>query len=397
MKLKRLRRHALVITCALSVVGLGVTSLSVAGAANAHANSEAVCPAQVPGIARCDAMVITNGQGNPVATSTPAAGAYGPAQFHGGYNLPTTSSVAQTIGIVDAYNDPNIASDLATYDTYYGLPSCTTSNGCLRVVNQTGGSKLPRTNSGWSLEISLDVETAHEICQNCKIVLVEASSNSIANLGTAVNEAASLGANEISNSYGSSEYSGEVSDQNSYFNHPGIMITVSSGDGGYGVEFPAASRYVTAVGGTTLTLTSTNSYLSESAWSGGGSGCSAYITKPSWQSDTGCANRTVVDVAADADPNTGAAVYDSVKYQGQSGWFQVGGTSLASPLIGAIYALAGNGSSLLYGSYPYAHASSLHDVTTGSNGSCGGSYLCTAGVSYDGPTGMGTPNGTGGF
>jgi subtilase family serine protease len=397
MKLTKIRTRVFVTFCALSVVALGVTSLSVAGAANAHANYEAVCPAQVSGVARCDALVITNGRGNPVATSTPAAGAYGPAQFHGGYNLPTTSPVVQTIGIVDAYNDPKIASDLATYDAYYGLPACTSSNGCLTVVNQTGGSKLPRNDSDWSLEISLDVETAHEICQNCKIVLVEASSSSIANLGTAVNEAASLGANVISNSYGSSEYSGEVSDQNSYYNHPGVMITASSGDSGYGVEFPAASRYVTAVGGTTLNLTTTNAYLSESAWSSGGSGCSAYITKPSWQSDTGCANRTVVDVAADADPNTGAAVYDSVKYQGQSGWFQVGGTSLASPLIGATYALAGNASSLTYGSYPYAHASSLHDVTTGSNGSCGGSYLCTAGVGYDGPTGMGSPDGTGGF
>jgi hypothetical protein len=249
-----------------------------------------------------------------------------------------------------------------------------------RALALSDGSELPRR---------------HEICQNCKIVLVEASSNSMANLGAAVNEAAKLGANEISNSYGSSEYSGEVSDQNSYFNHPGIMITASSGDGGYGVEFPAASRYVTAVGGTTLNLTSNNGYLSETTWSGGGSGCSAYISKPTWQTDTGCANRTVVDVAADADPNTGAAVYDSVRYQGQSGWFQVGGTSLASPLISAVYALAGNASTLTYGSNPYS--TSLHDVTSGSNGSCGGSYLCMAGPGYDGPTGMGTPNGTGAF
>lgn len=130
------------------------------------------------------------------------------------------------------------------------------------------------------------------------------------------------------------------------------MITASSGDGGYGVEFPVASRYVTAVGGTTLNLTSSNTYLSESAWSSGGSGCSAYISKPSWQTDTGCANRTVADVAADADPNIGAAVYDSVRYQGQSGWFQVGGTGLASPLIGAVCALAGNASTLTYGSNP---------------------------------------------
>lgn len=371
--------------------------VAVAGAANGNANYRAVCPAAPVGAAHCHALVVTDANGNPTASSTPPAGSYGPAQFHTGYGLPTTAPSAQTIGIVDAYDDPNIESDLGVYDSQYGLPSCTTANGCFRKVDQNGGTRYPRTNSGWSLEIALDVETAHEICQNCKILLVEASSNSLANLGAAENEAAKLGANVISNSYGGSEYSSETSDQNAYFDHPGIAITASSGDGGYGVEFPAASQYVTAVGGTTLNLNSDNTYASESAWSGSGSGCSAYISKPSWQTDSGCSHRTVADVSADADPNTGAAVYDSVRYQGQSGWFQVGGTSLASPLVGAVYALAGNAGSVTYGSYPYSHTSSLHDVTTGSNGSCGGSYLCTAGSGYDGPTGLGTPNGTGGF
>ena len=305
-------------------------------------------------------------------SSTPPAGSYGPAQFHTGYGLPTTASSAQTIGIVDAYNDPNIENDLAVYDFQYGLPSCTTANGCFEKVDQNGGTNYPRSNSGWSLEIALDVETAHEICQNCKILLVEASSNSLANLGAAVNEAVTLGANVISNSYGGSEYSSETSDQNTYFNHPGVAITASSGDGGYGVD------------------------SGEVSWSGTGSGCSAYVAKPSWQTDSGCSHRTVADVSADADPNTGAAVYDSVRYQGQLGWFRVGGTSLAAPLIGAVYALAGNAGSVTYGSYPYSHTSSLHDVTSGSNGSCG-SYLCTAGSGYDGPTGLGSPNGAGGF
>jgi subtilase family serine protease len=368
-----------------------------AGAANGHANYQAVCPAAEFGAAHCHALVVTDANGNPTASSTPPAGAYGPAQFHTGYNLPTTAASAQTIGIVDAYNDPNVESDLATYDSFYGLPSCTTANGCFEKVDQTGGTSYPRTNSGWALEISLDVETAHEICQNCKILLVEANSNSLANLGAAENEAATLGANVISNSYGGSEYSSETSDQNSYFNHPGIAITASSGDGGYGVEFPAAASSVTAVGGTTLTLNTNNGYAGETAWSGAGSGCSAYVAKPVWQTDSGCSHRTVADVSADADPNTGAAVYDSVRYQGQAGWFQVGGTSLAAPLIGAVYALAGNAVAVVYGSYPYSHTSSLHDVTSGSNGSCGGSYLCTAGPGYDGPTGLGSPNGTGGF
>ncbi len=377
-------------------VGIGATSMN-AGAANAHANYAAVCAAAVGAVAHCDALVVTDAHGNPTASSTPPAGAYGPSQFHTGYALPTTSTATQTIAIVDAYNDPNIESDLATYDSYYGLPTCSTSNGCFRKVDQSGGTNYPKSNAGWSLEISLDVETAHEICQNCKILLVEATSSSMANLGAAENEAVKLGANVISNSYGSSEYSGEVSDQSSYFNHPGVMITASAGDGGYGVEFPAASQYVTAVGGTTLNLNSDNTYASESAWSKTGSGCSSYIAKPTWQLDTGCANRTVGDVSADADPNTGAAVYDSVRYQGQAGWFQVGGTSLSSPLIAAVYALAGNASSLTYGSNAYAHTSSLHDVTVGSNGTCSPSYLCTAQVGYDGPTGLGTPNGLGAF
>lgn len=380
----------------LPALAAGLIVVAVAGAANGNADFRAVCPAPAVGAAHCHVLVVTDANGNPTASSTPPAGSYGPAQFHTGYNLPTTSSSAQTIAIVDAYDDPNIESDLAVYDNQYGLPACTTANGCFRKVDQTGGTRYPRANSGWALEIALDVETAHEICQNCRILLVEASSNSLANLGAAENEAAALGATVISNSYGGSEYSSETSDEAAYYNHPGIAITVSSGDGGYGVEFPAASQYVTAVGGTTLTLTSSNAYAGETAWSGSGSGCSAYVAKPSWQSDGGCSRRTVADVSADADPSTGAAVYDSVRYQGQSGWFRVGGTSLAAPLVGAVYALAGNAGSVVYGSFPYSQTSSLHDVTSGSNGSCG-SYLCTAGAGYDGPTGLGSPSGTGGF
>src|SRR5581483_11663468 len=184
----------------------------------------------------------------------------------------------------------------------------------------------------------------------------------------------------------------------------GIAITVSSGDSGYGVEYPAASRYVTAVGGTSLNRASSARGWTESAWSGAGSGCSAYETKPSWQTDGGCAGRTVADVSAVADPNTGLGVYDTnCNFVGQltgqcfSGWATVGGTSLSSPLIASVYALAGNTASISYGSYPYSHTSGLNDVTSGSNGSCGGSYLCTAKAGYDGPTGLGTPNGTGAF
>jgi subtilase family serine protease len=378
------------------VLVLALLLAGLSGAANGNANFHAVCPAPAVGAAHCHALVVTDANGNPTAASAPAPGSYGPAQFHTGYSLPTSAPSAQTIAIVDAYDDPNIESDLGVYDSYYGLPACTSANGCFRKVDQRGGTSYPRANPGWALEIALDVETAHEICQNCKILLVEANSNSLANLGTAENTAAKLGATEISNSYGGSEYSSESSDQNNYFNHPGIAITASTGDGGYGVEFPAASQDVTAVGGTTLRLTSANGYAGESAWSGSGSGCSAYIAKPSWQTDSSCPGRSVADVSADADPNTGAAVYDSVRYQGRSGWFQVGGTSLAAPLIAAVYALAGNANTITYGSYPYTHTNSLHDITSGNNGNCG-TYLCTAGPGYDGPTGLGSPNNTNGF
>jgi len=279
------------------------------------------------------------------------------------------------------------------YRSTFGIAQCTTANGCFRKVNQNGGTTPPAGNASWGQEISLDLDMVSAICPNCHVLLVEASTASLANLGTAVNTAASLGANAISNSYGGGESSSDLSYDSTYYNHPGIAITVSSGDSGYGVQYPAASQYVTAVGGTALTLSPRN----ETAWSGAGAGCSAYDPKPSWQHDAGCSKRTVADVSAVADPNTGVSVYDSYAYNGQSGWLVFGGTSVAAPIIGSVYALAGNSAAVTYGSYPYSHTSSLFDVTSGNDGSCGGSYLCTAGVGYDGPTGLGTPNGTGAF
>jgi hypothetical protein len=356
------------------------------------------CGAPSTRFGACGAQVVTNSAGKPLVTSAaPPPNAYGPAQFHTAYHLPTLAPSFQTIAIVDAYDDPTIEADLGTFSANYGLPACTTANGCFKKVNQTGGTTYPVANANWSLEISLDVETAHAMCQNCRILLVEASSASLASLGTAENEAVALGANVISNSWGAFEYSSETIDEARYFNHPGVAITASTGDDGYGVQFPASSRYVTAVGGTTLTLNPDNTWKSESAWSGSGSGCSGLIPKPVWQTDKLCTHRTVADVAADADPNTGAAVYDSVPYSGQSGWFQVGGTSLAAPLIASVYALSGSAGSVNAGSAPYANPAALHDVTSGSNGGCGGNYLCTAGPGYDGPTGLGTPNGLAAF
>ena len=379
------------------VVAAGAGSAAAGSSKHVIRQTKRVCPAAVAQTANCGAEVIANAAGSPLAGSSPPAGAVTPAQFHSAYNLPLTAPSSGTVAIVDAYDDPNAEADLAVFDALYNLPPCTTANGCFRKVNQIGGTTYPTKDGGWSLEIALDVETVHAICQNCKILLVEASSASLADLGKAENEAAALGANAISNSWAAREYLGEATDERNYFYHPGVAITAATGDNGYGVEFPAASRYVTAVGGTSLSLASDGSYLGETAWSSGGSGCSLYIQKPAWQTDTGCARRTVADVSADADPNTGAAVYDTVPYSGQTGWFQVGGTSLATPLIAAAYVLAGNTAAVQDASGLYAHSSSFHDVTSGSNGVCPTAYFCKAGPGFDGPTGLGTPNGTGAF
>jgi subtilase family serine protease len=342
---------------ALILFGLIALSAQAAGLppqaseqANSHAqNHIPVCPGpNTAGDVRCHAHVATDKGGTPAAGVLP--GGLGPIGIHSAYTSQTTTATPKVIAIVDAYNDPNIYNDLTTYSNTYGipvLPQCSgpvaaaTNAPCFQKINQRGSTaSFPQTNAGWSLEIALDVEVAHATCQNCSILLVEADSNSYSNLMTAVDRAYTSGANVISNSYGSNEFSGETS-YDSHFNHPGVAITVSSGDNGYGAEYPAASPYVTAVGGTSLFFNSNGSYQGESAWNGAGSGCSAYEGKPAWQTDSGCSRRSVADVSAVADPNTGAAVYDTVRYYGRSGWFKVGGTSLAAPLIAGIYALSG--------------------------------------------------------
>jgi subtilase family serine protease len=380
--------------CVLGATAPAVAGVTV-GASRLTRSVVDVCGPATPGTARCHAKVIVYGTAVQPFASSPSG--YHPLDLQSAYQLPSsTAGSGQTVAIVDAYDDPNAEADLGVYRNQFSLTPCTTANGCFRKVNQTGGTSYPRANGGWAEEISLDLDMVSAICPNCKILLVEASSASFTNLGAAVNEAATLGATEISNSYGGSESSSDTIYDTTYFNHPGIAITVSSGDGGYGVEYPAASQYVTAVGGTTLSGSITSGWA-ESAWSGAGSGCSKYDVKPSWQKDTGCKMRTVADVSAVANPNTGVSVYDSYSYRGLRGWLVFGGTSVSSPIIASVYALAGNASSVTYGSFPYGHTSSLFDVTLGSNGSCGGSYLCTAGTGYDGPTGLGTPNTTSGF
>jgi subtilase family serine protease len=358
----------------------------------------AACGAVAVGQARCLASVNTNSVGTPLAAAGPSG--YNPAQLRGVYGLTGGGSAGQTVAIVDAYNDPNAEADLAVYRSQFGLPACTKANGCFRQVNQSGGTSLPASDPGWAEEISLDIDMVSAICPNCHILLVEATSPTLANLATAVNTAVRLGATEVSNSYGGSETG--TSGSASAYNHPGVPITASAGDDGYAVEFPASVPSVTAVGGTSLTMNASNQRTSETVWSGTGSGCSRTFAQPSWQTAVlpaagVCSRRVVGDVAAVADPGTGVSVYDT--YQ-ESGWLVFGGTSVSAPIIASVYALAGNGSSYTGEPLPYAlgrQGSNLFDVTSGRNGSCRRTYLCTAGPGYDGPTGLGTPIGTGAF
>jgi subtilase family serine protease len=383
---------ALSLTVLLAFATSGTTARTFANNfQSAHPLIQRVCSDAPAGYARCNALLVLS---TSIAHTSGTIAGYHPADLQSAYNLPSsTAGSGQTIAIVDPYDDPNAESDLSVYRSQFNLPACTTANGCFKKVDQNGGNQYPPPNTAWAQEISLDLDMVSAICPNCNILLVEATSSSMKNLETAEDTAAQLGANIINNSYGISEYKAETTEE-SHFNHSGVAITASSGDNGYGTQFPAASQYVTAVGGTTLKPSTTSRGWSETAWSATGSGCSTYISKPTWQTDPGCSNRTIGDVSADADPTTGVAAYDSY---GISGWVVYGGTSVASSIIAGVYGLAGNADNVNYGSYSYSHTGSLYDITSGSNGSCGGSYLCTAEPGYDGPTGNGTPNGTGGF
>ena len=412
-------------TAALVLTGLGASGQATAAPAAPSKPSTGkvtwtrACATPAKGRMACKALRVTGGTTafqkaeartdgvTPRAADASAPSGYGPSDLQDAYGL--TSAAAskgsgETIAIVDAYDDPNAEADLAKYRSQYSLSACTTANGCFKKVSQTGSTtSLPTADSGWAEEISLDLDMASATCPNCDILLVEAKSSSMADLGTAVNRAVSLGAKFVSNSYGGGESSSDASYDTSYFKHPGLAITVSAGDSGYGAEYPAASQYVTAVGGTALSSDSSARGWSEKVWStssteGTGSGCSAYDTKPSWQTDTGCDKRAVSDVSAVADPATGVSVYDS--YGVTAGWYTFGGTSASAPIIAGVYALAGAPSSSSYpAKFPYSAAgtSSLNDVTSGSNGTCTTSYLCTARSGYDGPTGLGTPEGLSAF
>jgi subtilase family serine protease len=319
-----------------------------------------------------------------------------------GFDQISNQGEGQTIAIVDAYDDPNIESDLAVFNSQFGVLPCTTSNGCFRKIYAQGSK--PASNAGWALEIALDVEWSHAIAPKAKIILVEAATNSFANLLGAVDVAVNNGASVVSMSWGGGEFSGESSNDN-HFSQSGVTFTASSGDSGNGVEYPAASPGIVSVGGTTLTVGTGGSYTSETAWSGSGGGISSQENEPLYQSNYPIPNtggkRGVPDVAYDGNPNTGFAVYDSVRYQGQAGWFQVGGTSAGAPQWAALFAIAnslrvaaGKGTLSSTGNAVYAvakanYAGNYHDITSGTNGPCGA--VCSASAGYDFVTGLGSP------
>jgi subtilase family serine protease len=343
-----------------------------------------VCGDVPRGYARCDALMIGGGKvGHDVA-------GWKPLDFQTRYKLPITQGSGQIVAIVDAYDNPNAASDLAAYRTEFGLGTANFTK-----YNQNGQtSNYPRGSANWGLEEDLDIEMVSAACPKCTIYLVEANGADTSDLETAEAEAVTLGAHVVSNSWGCPGSDACVS--SSYFSTPGVVYLASAGDSGYssGAQAPAALASVVAVGGTVLSLS--GSTYSETTWSGSGAGCATGVTKPSWQHDTGCSSRTENDIAAVAWQ---AAEYDTYSY---GGWFTVGGTSVASPLLGGVFGLAGNASSLdaakkFYTLKKKARKKQLNDITTGSDGSCGGSYLCTAGKGYDGPTGWGTPKGVKAF
>jgi subtilase family serine protease len=394
-----------IIAALLGAGALAVTTVTAgvqgADAASPHLthlsglHAQRVCATPAAGHAACMSKVLVNSKGAIPQATKPLSTALSPAQVRAAYGLNGTSGAGRTVAIVDAYGYPNLERDLTIYRNYYGMPACTTANHCLTIIDQNGGTSLPRTDVGWSQEQALDVDAVSATCPDCKILVVQAKSSSFANLGTAVNTAARTpGVVAISNSYGG----GDAPDTTygKYYNHPGIAVTASTGDNGYqGGSYPASSSYVTAVGGTTLQMNGTTR-VGETVWSGAGSGCSTYNTAVAGASTfgTGCAKRAMADVSAAADPNTGGLSVYAPTSTRSSTWSQYGGTSESSPIIASVYALAGGGYS---NTTPYSHPGSLNDVVSGSNGPCPTSQWCNARAGWDGPTGLGTPNGTGAF
>lgn len=383
--------------------------------------SQLACPSPTAGQLTCAVLVSPPAltQTGSAASTTPAG--YNPGQLQDAYGLQASNEgMRQTVAVIEAGGDPNAESDLGVYRTQYGLPACTSSDGCLTIINQTGGTTLPPPDTGYTQQIPTDLDMISALCPNCHILVVEADDNAITNLGQAVDEAVSQGAKIVDFSYSGPEDPSEASQWDPYFNHPGVAITAAAGNTGYTygpVNYPAASPYVTAVGGTVLDASGATGCTAsqagsrgwcETAWSQTTSGCSEYEPQPTWQGATGCTGRADNDIAAiassTASPSAPVAVYDSYN---DSGWVEAGETGVAAPIIAGIYADAGTpGTGDNPAAYPYQHPGGgyinpgtayhyfdgLNDITAGSTGSnCSPADLCTAGPGWDGPTGTGTP------
>ena len=404
----------------LLAVALGLLAVPALAMTPAQASS-ASCPAAKPGKLTCAVLVRSPATARKGVLATPPAG-YGPADLQAAYGLQaTTEGMRQTVAVVEAGGDPNAEADLAIYRAQYGLPACSTADGCLTVVNQSGGTTLPPPVTGFTQQIPTDLDMVSAVCPNCHILLVEANDSAIGHLGKAVDTAVSKGAHIVDFSYFGPEDSSEVTQWDPYFNHPGVAITAAAGNSGYTggpLNYPAASPDVTSVGGTVLDKAGAtgctasqggNRGWCETAWSQTTSGCSQFETaKPAWQGATNCTGRADNDIAAVASssttPDAPVAVYDSYN---AAGWVGTGETGVAAPIIAGIYADAGiPGATDNPAAYPYEHpgggyvnpgtaypyADGLNDVTSGSTGSCSPADLCTAAAGWDGPTGLGSPD-----
>lgn len=408
---KRILSCCLAVTASAATAGAGMANSSqdfdttpptLAAAPSVNA-PRAACPSLRPSFERCltvyEPSTATNlSRAGDVPTQTAGWGA---TDIEAAYKLSFRRPSRTLVAVSVAYNAPNLEHDLNVYRLTYGLSPCTVASGCMRILNQRGNlAPLPAPNAGWEIEATLDVSMISAACASCRVLVVEANSPSDANLAATEDTAVRLGAQVVSNSYGEPE-NGHAMQYAKAYNHPNHVIVVASGDSGFApASFPAVLPTVTAVGGTELVKASNPRGWSETVWRIGlgiasGSGCSAYVTKPTWQTDRHCGMRTTADVSAVA---WNVRMYDT----DAGGWLTVGGTSAAAPIIAGIYGLAGNASRLQPGSL-YTHAGSFFDVTMGSNDAsgkgvaCGPDYLCTAVKGYDAPTGLGTPDGIGGF
>jgi hypothetical protein len=379
----------------LFAAACGPTAVDRSGDGDDRANEDLANVPQFPNAAvcaggklHCYARIRTDSGGKPKATTAGLA----PADLISAYKLNTSLSPGATIAIVDAYGYSAAESDLGKYRANFGLPACTTANGCLKIVNQSGATSPlpgpPPAGDDWTVETALDLDMASAACPNCKLLLIQAQDDQGDGLYTSNDTAATLGATVVSNSWGGPD-GGSGPGLETHFNHPGHAYFVATGDDGNtgsSPDYPSTSAYVVGVGGTTLTKSTSARGWTEGAWSDGGSSCSTDIPKPAWQITTACAKRATADVASDGDPNTGPAIYNAAN----GGFLVVGGTSASSPFVAGVYALYSMGT--VAPGWAESHATSFFDVTTGANGSCSG-VMCHAGAGWDGPTGMGTPNG----